>query len=121
MKDPKSFWKRLSGRSVIPALDTKSLVSFLEKLYYCPSADDMPQYDTSYPIFSENEVQSELKRLCNEKSEDLKRLLVELLKWDNDSLMVFVTKMLNDAIHYEFLPSLTVRKIIPIHKSGRKK
>ncbi|OAE36001.1 hypothetical protein AXG93_93s1400 [Marchantia polymorpha subsp. ruderalis] len=73
-----------------------------------------------YPKIVTFKVKTVLRSVANGKCEDLDGLSVELLKWGGDNILPFLTKALEDASVYGFPQSWSLRKIIPIHKSGRK-
>ncbi|OAE33348.1 hypothetical protein AXG93_4123s1230 [Marchantia polymorpha subsp. ruderalis] len=80
----------------------------------------MSKCEAAPSLFSREEVKTVLRSVANGKCEDLDGLSVELLKWGGDSILPFLTKALEDASVYGYPQSWSLRKIIPIHKSGRK-
>ncbi|OAE29782.1 hypothetical protein AXG93_1513s1080 [Marchantia polymorpha subsp. ruderalis] len=120
MENPKSFSIRLVVWSSKPTLDPKSLIDFAEKLYFFPNAASMPCCEGTSGLFSESEVMTQVRKLANGKSEDLDGLSIELLKWGGDVIGPILTKALENAAMYGFPSTWSLRKIVPIHKSGRK-
>lgn len=58
--------------------------------------------------------------MANVKCQDLDDHFIELLKWGWDAIRFILTKVLEFATIYDFTLTWSLRKIVPIHKSGSK-